>query len=165
MNDEKLIPDLQDWRKYNGKDFSIEDWIRAEGNVRFMIGYSFLLWPDFTEYDGCIILKAHFNESNFENWKNTESIKNYAQIESVLNHIHILDLVGTDEKKDEVTYEQILFLGNRFCDIYSTKLQTEFPEKKFIINFNGNERVNSFEEYQITFYQEKNLNRKTKFAD
>ena len=164
MDDEKLIPDLSNWRKYNGKDFSIEDWVVGEGNVNFAIAYSFLFWPEFVEYDDCIIFKNHFDKNNFENWKNTEYIKNYGQIESVLNHIHILDLFGTDEKKDEVTYDQILFLGNKLCEIYSIKLKHEFPEKKFIFDFNGNEKLTAFDEYEITFYQEKNLNRKTKYG-
>jgi len=164
MDDDKLIPDLSNWRKYNGKHFSIEDWIVCEGNVNFAIAYTFLFWPEFLEYDDCIIFKNHFDKTNFENWKNTDYIKSYAQIESVLNHIHILDLFGTDEKKDEVTYEQILFLGNKLCEIYSTKLKNEFPEKKFIFDFNGNEKLTAFDEYRITFFQEKNLNRKTKYG-
>lgn len=57
MDDEKLIPELSDWKKYNGKDLSIEDWIVGEGNVKFAIGYSILFWPEFVEYDECIILK------------------------------------------------------------------------------------------------------------
>lgn len=164
MDDEKLIPDLADWRKLNGKDFSIEDWLVGEGNVKFAIGYSILFWPEFIEYDDCIIFKNHFDKNNFENWKNTDYIKNYAQIESVLNHIHILDLFGTDEKKDEVNYEQILFLGNKLCEIYSSKLKIEFPNKEFIFDFNGNENLTAYDEYEVTFYQKKNLNRKTKYG-
>lgn len=75
-----------------------------------------------------------------------------------------MDLFGTDEKKDEVTYDQILFLGNKLCEIYSTKLKHEFPEKKFIFDFNGSEKLTAFDEYEITFYQEKNLNRMTKYG-
>ncbi len=162
MDDELLIPELSEWRKNNSKDFSIEDWIISEGNVKFTIAYSILFWPEFIEIDECVIYKNRFDIDNFENWKNTEYIKNYAQIESVLNHIHILDLFATDEKKDEVNYEQILFLGNKICEMYLAKLQLEFPEKEFVFEFNGNEKLVAFDEYEITFYQKKNLTRKTK---
>lgn len=161
-NDEKLIPDLIEWRKYNGVDFSIEDWMVSEGNIRLTIAYSLLFWPEFIEYDGCIILKNKFSAQNFENWKKAGYVKNYAQIESVLNHIHLLDLFGTEEKKDEINYEQILFLGNKLCEIYTAKLKIDFPEKKFIFKFNGNEKIETFDDYEITFYQEKNLNRNIK---
>jgi hypothetical protein len=163
MDEEKLIPELADWRKLNGDQFSIEDWVVGEGDIKFAIGYSILFWPEFIEYDDCVILKSHFDSNNFESWKNTEYVFNYAQIESVLNHIHILDLFGADEKKNEVNYEQILFLGNRLCEIYKAKLKLEYPEKKFIFDFNGNERLAALQEYEITFYQEKNVNRKTKY--
>ena len=101
---------------------------------------------------------------NFENWKNTEYVKSYAQIESVLNHIHILDLYETDEKQNEINYEQIVFLGNKLCEIYSAKLKIDFPERKFVFKFNGNEKLEAFDEYEITFYQEKSQNRKTKYG-
>lgn len=163
MDEEKLIPELADWRKLNGDQFSIEDWVVGEGDIKFAIGYSILFWPEFIEYDDCVILKSHFDSNNFESWKNAEYVINYAQIESVLNHIHILDLFGADEKKNEVNYEQILFLGNRLSEIYKAKLKLEYPEKKFIFDFNGNERLAALQEYEITFYQEKNVNRKTKY--
>jgi hypothetical protein len=163
-NDEKLISELTEWRKFNGNDFSIEDWIVSEGNIKFLIAYSLILWPKFTEYDDCVILKNRFDIQNFENWKNTEYVKSYAQIESVLNHIHILDLFGTDEKRDEINYEQIVFLGNKLCEIYSAKLKVDFPERIFTFDFNGNEKLEATDEYEITFYQEKNLDRKTKYG-
>ena len=162
-DDEKLISDLTEWRKNIGNEFSIEDWIVSEGNIKFLIAYSLLLWPEFTEYDGCVILKNRFDIQNFENWKNTEYVKTYAQIESVLNHFHILDLFGTDEKRNEINYEQIVFLGNKLCEIYSAKLKLEYPEKKFTFNFNGSEKLDATDEYEICFYQEKNLDRKTKY--
>jgi len=37
MDDEKLIPDLSNWRKNNGKDCSIEDWVVGEGNVNLQL--------------------------------------------------------------------------------------------------------------------------------
>lgn len=162
--DEKLIPELTEWRKFNGDEFSIEDWIASEGNIKYTIVYSLIFWPEFIEYDDCVILKNRFDSQNFENWKNTEYIKSYSQIESVLNHIHILDLYGTDEKRDEINYDQIVFLGNKLCEIYSAKLKIDFPEKKFVFEFNGNEKLEAFDEYEITFYQEKNLSRKTKYG-
>jgi hypothetical protein len=160
MNDEKLIPELSEWRKLNGYDFSIEDWIVSEGNVKHAIGYSILFWPEFVEHEDCVFLENHFNKGNFENWKNSGYVENYAQIEAVLNHIHILDLFGTDEKKDEVNYEQILFLGDRLLKMLSAKLKVEYPGRKFIFKFNGDEKLIAFDEYEITFYQEMNLSRK-----
>jgi len=157
--EEKLILDLRNWKNLNGKPFTIYDWIVNEGSMPFAIGYSFLFWPDFVEYDGCIIIKNHFNKHNFETWKQVEYITNYAQIESVLNHIHLLDWFGIDEKRDEINHEQIRFLGNRICEIYRAKLNIQFPDRNFIFEFNGNDILEAFDEYELTFYQPLNSNR------
>ena len=159
-----LIPELGIWRKLNGNEFSVNDWISYEGNVQFLIAYSQIFWPDFIEFESCIFLRNRFDFTNYENWKKTDYIINFAQIESVLNHIHILDLFATDDKRDEVNYQQILFIGNTLCEIYSAKLKNEFPEKKFIFEFNGDENDLALDEYEITFYQENNLKRLTKYC-
>ena len=157
--DEDLIPALKEWRKHNGDSFSIEDWIVGEGDMSHAIGYLTLFWPQFVEYDDCVIIKSHFDANNFENWKKAEYVKVYSQIESVLNHIHILDLFGTEEKQSEINYEQIKYLGDKICEIYKIKLKSLFPDKSFVFSFNGDERLEAFDDYQLTFYQEKNTNR------
>jgi len=164
MNEEEnLIPDLKNWKRQDGKTFSIDDWIISEGNVSFAIGYSYLFWPDFIEYEDCVIIKKHFDAGNFESWKQSGSVKDYSQIEKVLNHIHILDLFGTDKKKDEVNYEQIKFLGNKICEIFNTKLKVQFPDRDFVFIFNGNDILDAFNEYELTFYQEKNINKQVDY--
>lgn len=88
--DEKLIPELKEWRKRNGPQFNIDTWTGIEGNIKLAIGYSNLFWPDFIEYNNCIFLKSHFSIDTFKHWENQGHAENYAQIESVMNHIHIL---------------------------------------------------------------------------
>lgn len=160
--DEKLIPGLSDWRQSNGDPISITDWTAYEGSMSLAIAYSFLFWPEFIEHDGCVILKNRFDTNNFEDWKKTVYVKTYGQIESVLNHIHILDLFGTDEKRNEIGYEQIRFLGNRICAFYAAKLNIEFPGREFVFSFNGDEVLEAFDEYELTFYQKANLQRPIK---
>ena len=157
--DEKLIPDLRTWRDLNREEFSISDWTSIEGNITLAIGYSCLFWPDFIEYDDCVFLKDTFSVENFKDWTKTEYVVHFAQIESVINHIHILDLF-TSEKQDEITYEQIKYLGNKIREIYEVKLISNFPDRKFEVLFNGDEHLEDLLDYEITFFQEVNENRK-----
>src|SRR5688500_11843593 len=109
--DESLIPDLKQWRQHNGKDFSISDWTSIEGNIKLAIGYSFVFWPDFIEHHDCVFIKNSFSIDNFNNWTNTEYVKHFAQIESVLNHIHIIDLFSDEEKRNQINLSQVKYLG------------------------------------------------------
>ena len=121
--DEKLIPDLIEWRQLNGEDFSIDDWTSNEGNIKLAIGYSFIFWPDFIEHDDCVFIKDNFSLNNFNNWTNAEYIRHFAQIESVINHIHVIDFFSGDHNRNEITFAQIKFLGEKICKIYAVKLK------------------------------------------
>ena len=154
----KLIPELKDWKKENGQGFDIRDWVSCEGDIKMAIGYSVIFWPEFLEFQDCVFIKSHFSVDNFHEWTKSESVTNYGQIESVINHIHILDLF-TFAKQNEVNVEQIKYLGNVLGEIYSTKLNADFPNRKFNVTFNGNEELDDLMDYQLTFHQNESSNR------
>ena len=158
-DDTGLIPELVDWRKENGEAFSILDWITANGDVQLAIGYTKVFWPDFIEYDGCIFFKDHFSIENYESWVQAESIKNYGQVERVINHFHILDLFSLDKQK-VITYPQVKYLGGILQSIYGNKLRADFPKRKFEVFFNGEEELEDLIDYQLGFYQLNNDKRK-----
>jgi hypothetical protein len=158
--EEKLIPDLKEWRILNGEDFSISAWTSNEGNIKLAIGYSFIFWPDFIEHNDCVFIKEGFAVANFENWVRTEYIKQFAQIEKVINHFHIIDLFSSEESRNQISFAQIKYLGEKLCSIYAVKLKSDFPNRQFKVLFNGNEKL-ELDEYELTFYQEINENRKT----
>ena len=161
IDQEKLIPEIRDWRASNGQEFDIENWIAIEGNIKLAIGYTLIFWPDFFEHDGCVFLKSHFSLDSYNQWKKVDYIENYAQIEYVINHIHILDLF-TDEKHSGISYVQVKYLGTVLRDIYETKLKALFPDKKFAVTFNGEEIHQDLIDYELAFFQESNEIRKTK---
>ncbi len=154
----KLIPELKDWRKENGQDFDIQDWVTSEGDIQMAIGYSTIFWPEFVEFNDYIFIKSHFSEDNFKEWIKSESVSNYGQIENVINHIHILDLFSY-EKQADISFEQVKYLGDLLQKIYSTKLKVEFPNRNFTVTFNGAEHLNDLIDYQLTFYQNNSVNR------
>jgi hypothetical protein len=150
MDEEKLIPSIPEWKKVNGDDFSIIDWITAEGNAELAVGYLKLFFPDYIEYKGGIFLSTHFSEDSYNKWEGaTESKKD---LESSMNHVHILDFFGTNEAKDKVTREQLSFIGNQLKQIWELKLHRDFPSKVFKVDFyipSDGDLI----EYQLTFYQ------------
>lgn len=77
----------------------------------------------------------------------------------MLNHIHILDLFSF-EQREEPNIEQIRYLGAKLCEIYSGKLELDFPDIKFVMSSNFDEDLEDYLDYEFSFYQEINVDRK-----
>ena len=98
------------------------------------------------------MLATRFSEKNFNDWKKAEYVKHFGQIESVLNHIHIVDLFSW-EKQQDITVDQIRYFGEKLKQMYQTKLKVNFPKKEFEVSFNGNNEFEDIYDYQISFSQ------------
>ncbi|MFI5131559.1 MAG: hypothetical protein ACHQFX_16270 [Chitinophagales bacterium] len=157
---QNLIPEIKEWQSVNGQKFDVDDWIAIEGNIKLAIGYSSIYWPDFIEYEDCVFLKSHFSLDGFNQWRNVDYVKYFSQIEYVINHIHILDLFAP-ENQQEITKDQIIYLGEILREIYETKLTAQFENRQFTVTFNGKEEVNELIDYELSFHQQINETRKT----
>ncbi len=147
---EKLIPDLRQHAETGSLVATIEDWIIMSGSMQLAIGYSCLFWPDFVEYKGCVFLKFKFSEDTFHHWKEKVTVENVAQIEYLINHIHIVDLFS---RRGLLSKEQVVFLGNKLREMYRAKLSIDFPDRAFEIEFDFIDNPENLEDYQLTFYQ------------
>ncbi|HSS48774.1 MAG TPA: hypothetical protein VLX28_07500 [Thermoanaerobaculia bacterium] len=142
-----LIPELKDWN--NGRGISVADWIGCVGSFEHAIGYSFLFWPEFVEFDGCIFFKTGFREENYRGFM-TQTGGNRRAVEAVMNHCHICDLFGDPEL--DPTRAQIVFLGRMLKEMWAAKLQRDFPARPVTVTFPEDE-LDNFIDYQVTFYQ------------
>lgn len=146
----ELIPELKDFNGGNGID--IDGWIGCEGDHKHLIGYARILWSDFVEHDGCILLGDSVDEANYRAFlKQTNGDK--TRVEAVMNHEHILDLFSRSHHETP-TRDVILYKGRLMKEIWQTKLNSDFPGRKITVNF-LEEDFEDITEYQITFYQER----------
>jgi len=72
------------------------------------------------------------------------------QIEAVMNHRHIIDLLPS--AVDKPTRSLVIAFGRLLRDVWETKLQRDFPAKRFCVSFPLDERED-LTEYEVTFYQ------------
>jgi hypothetical protein len=86
------LSDFQQWKKANGDDFSLWDYLFGSANIEIAIAFTKLFWPDFVEHEGGIFLSEAFNSQIYEQWK-IELGNDVAAIEQVMNHQHIDDIL------------------------------------------------------------------------
>ncbi|MHB8214538.1 MAG: hypothetical protein ACYDDS_00530 [Candidatus Sulfotelmatobacter sp.] len=147
---ERLIPELKDWN--SGKGIDIDGWISCEGDHKHLIGYARILWPDFTEHDGCIFLGDRVEEENYQAFL-AQTKGDKTRVEAVMNHQHIVDLFSRSHP-ERPTREVVIYLGRLMKDILESKLSRDFPGRKITVSFPEGD-LEELLEYQITFFQER----------
>ena len=140
-----LIPELKAWN--DGKGITAKDWISAVGSIQHAIGYAIIFWPEFITHDGCIFRADSFNTRNYQKFL-IQTAFDKSKVEAVMNHLHILDLFATEN----VTENQVIFLGQILRDMWKAKLAQDFPERVFNIIFSENGHVDLLD-YELTFFQ------------
>lgn len=142
-----LIPELKDWN--NGKGIDIDSWIRCVTNHKVLVGCSRILWPDFVEHDGCILLGDSVDEARYRGFlKSAEGDRRVA--EATMNHQHVLHLFATELP----TRELVLYVGRLLKEIWQVKLNHDFPGRRFTVSFPEESDLELID-YELTFYQER----------
>ena len=121
----KLVPEITKWN--NGQGVSISDWIQMMGDYAHAVGYSLVFWPSFIEKDGCVFREdvANYNQCSKACSGNRQAI------ESTVNHIHLCDLHCNDTEGN--TPERMQYLASILKEIYTCKLERDFPHKTFTV--------------------------------
>ncbi|HPH97018.1 MAG TPA: hypothetical protein PKW33_14460 [Anaerolineaceae bacterium] len=141
INPNDLIPELNEWNEGQGVD--IKDWINMLGSYQHAIAYSFLLWPDFVEFNDCVFLASKFDMDYV--WDLLlERRGKPSDVETWVNEIDFGDNIFPNDK--EATQEQVLYLARKLRDIWTYRLQHDFPERKFVVELDEPSLV-------LTFYQ------------
>lgn len=142
-----LVPESLTWN--NGCPIDPAVWIRATGRFDHLIAYAELLWPDFVEHDGCVLM-ADVEESKYEEWLQATGGDKRA-VEAVINHVHTADLTGSYETPP--TEDQARYLGRLLKEMWQAKLAWEFPNRRFIVTFEETEG-DSILDFVVTFHQD-----------
>jgi hypothetical protein len=144
-----LIPELKAWN--NGAGIDIDSWIGCEGNYEHLIGYGRIFWPEFLEHDDCVFFAERFTEENYRGFmEQTKGDK--AAVEAVMNHQHITDIFYNAEPKP--TREVVLYIGRLLKDVWQTKLNRDFPNRKITVSF-PEEHQDDLLHYEVSFFQER----------
>lgn len=141
-----LVPETQAWNGGHGIDLLA--WIGCVASIDHAIAFGELFWPDFVEFDGCVLF-AGFSQDNYQGFM-AQTGGDRRAVEVVMNHRHITDILPGF--RTEPTRDQVIYLGRLLREIWAAKLGHDFPEKKFIVSF-PEAPSDYLQDYEITFYQ------------
>jgi hypothetical protein len=142
----RLVPEAREFDWVD--DLTPVGWLWFAGIPGQAVAYAELFWPEFVEYEGCVLLAAP-DPANFREWMASTKGDRRA-VEAVLNHQHVTDLFG--ERGAAMSREQVVHLGRRLRDMWAAKLAQDFPGRRFVVSFPEDGRE-SLQDYEVSFYQ------------
>jgi hypothetical protein len=149
------IDDLDDYREWYEKErISLKTYAAHKLTPDLAIAVTKLFMPDFMEYEGGIFFADDFREGTFHTWKKQLN-GNMTEMEKVMNHRHIDDLLPGLEKP--LSDRNLFYFGSVLYQMWKAALNLTFPEKHVVIV--APETMEQFLEegdFVITFFQERN---------
>ncbi|MBE9094266.1 hypothetical protein [Tychonema sp. LEGE 07203] len=139
------LSDFQQWKKANGDDFSLWDYLFGSANIEIAIAFTKLFWPDFVEHEGGIFLSEAFNSQIYEQWK-IELGNDVAAIEQVMNHQHIDDILPGAQNASS---DNLLYLGQALAQMWESRLKSLYPQRRFQVKCDRDEDT-----VVVTFFQD-----------
>src|SRR5215471_14946775 len=125
---DRLIPEMKNWN--NGKGIDVDSWIQCVANHKVLVGCARILWPNFIEHDGCILLGDSVDEENYQAFLK-QANGDRKRVEGTMNHQHVLHLFATELPSREL----VLFVGKLMKEIWQVKLNHDFPGRKITVFF------------------------------
>ena len=144
---DSMKAELAAWN--SGAGIDLESWVGCEGNFRLAVGYASIFWPSFVEVDG-FILREGYSPEALRGFRQREGADR-AGVESVMNHWHLdgIQYVGCPD----ATPDKLLHLGRTLEQIYTAKLQWQFPERPCRVSLYVPDNPLLLDQYEITFWQ------------
>lgn len=105
----------------------------ASLTVRQLTALAQLFWPDFVEVRGCVIRSDAFERDNFDRWWDSTS-GDVTAIESVLNEVHLYDVVADEAWSDE-QLRDLEAAAKKIAASWRAALGERFPAKRFELTY------------------------------
>jgi len=115
-------------------------------NASLATGYSLIFWPRFVRFER-YVLRDGFSVESLRGFEDMTK-GNRVAVEAVINHVHIAGIHCNVEPSEA----QLRYLGRTLKDIWEAKLQHDFPDLRFQVEFNDEPNVD-LDDYEVTCWQ------------
>ena len=127
----ELLPELRAWN--DGTGIQPLDWVYCIARSDEAVAYTALFWPKFVEFNG-YILRDGFNIDNLRSWESQQHVGRQ-QIELAVNLLDVGFLFYNSKEPGTAMLEaRTIWMLDTLADIYATKLQRDFPSKRFEVS-------------------------------
>lgn len=117
---------LKEWM--DGDDFfNPLSFLRATSSVAELAAILAVVWPEFVTYRGCVFLAWKFDEANADTWFE-ELDGRTAEIEAVVNHVHLWDGFSAQEAEDRAALPA---LAVTIRQLWESAVRKAFPDRRF----------------------------------
>ncbi|NLR96459.1 hypothetical protein HGP17_06395 [Rhizobium sp. P38BS-XIX] len=139
--------ELGEWN--NGRGIDIGSWTGCVGNFSLAVGYSSIFWPSFVAHRQYILVEG-FSEEGLRAFESAPA-STRRSIEWVMNHLHVADIQHSECA--DISSDKLILLGKRLVEIFAAKLQWQFPDREFVVEFIKPENPEELMDYQVSFFQ------------
>ncbi|WP_169007582.1 hypothetical protein [Faecalispora jeddahensis] len=145
--DPDIVSNFVEWKDANKDNFTWWSYVNIKSDIQGALAFANFFCPEIIIKDNCILLKDHFNQKNYDDWKERLN-GDKTQIEKIMNIYEIQDFFHIHSDTNDPFYnEQIKALAKSIQFYWSLTLQHNHPDKNIIVSV--------FEEYDalcITVY-------------
>lgn len=148
--DPNQVPEFMNWRSGFDADAGLDlwDYVSHMGNTSMAAAYASILWPAFSESEGCILLDIHNISGASDEWMDRFA-GDRSRVEAMINHFHLMDRLG-HFKDDGSDLPVIRMIGHIMQMTWRAALQEAYPERTFVVSYDSDEQ---YGDPTITFWQ------------
>lgn len=129
FQDIELLPELVEWKKLYGNDFSIDAWLDKHHTPELMIAYTRYFMPTFIRIDNGIFLKDN-DEATDEAFSGSLNQLRMQFTGSDVAYQHLQNTRILSEyigSQNALYYPQLTFLANTLTYLWQLQLNHQFP--------------------------------------
>ena len=121
-------PEIGDWARELGGDVDSVDFLTHHAPLSHWLAITHVLWPDFTEADGCVLWSRAYEPENLREWQ-AELPGQPSVIERTLNQLKLWQVVPSDETpQDDAALTE---LADVIARTWRAALAERFPDRLF----------------------------------
>ncbi|MCP4545392.1 MAG: hypothetical protein GY835_02860 [bacterium] len=140
MSTERIDPmqfgDVSDWVRSFDPPMRLVDVIGVKIGLSGTLAVAAVLWPEFVEVRGCVLLSWRYNATEFEGWW-SQLAGDRTAIEDMVNHLHLWDVFPDVE--DPLTERGLVELGQLMAESWRYALRSAYPDRDFLVSFDMEE--------------------------
>lgn len=115
-------PTKNGWRSYQAHLARVDEAI-------YLAAY---FWPDFVEREG-MILRRDAMPSEVEGYLKSFVGRSKAQIEYIVNHLHVSDIFPNDPRRDIYTNKVYIHIAEIIAQMWRSRLAEIFPNRNIVV--------------------------------